>query len=218
MEEKYDYDQLKGVLYSAILSDVMDQMGYSNQSIGLAVMPLKEDTVIFGPAFTSIGTQVYSMPEDPLTAQCKVVDQLSEGEVYVLVIRGDRNCAVFGELFGNGVLGRKGNGVLTNGYARDIKQLKEMNFPLFYGGTNPRTSKGRCEIDECQIPVVLDGVTIHPGDFIFGDADGVAIIPKAITDEVLKRAIETIEKEDIVRDSIKTGLGMQAAYQINGTI
>ncbi len=96
------------------------------------------------------------MPEEPLTAQCKVVDQLGEDEIYVLVNRGEYTCAVFGELFANGVLGRKGAGVLLDGFARDIKQLKKMNFPLFYKGRDPRTSKGRCEINECQIPVLFD--------------------------------------------------------------
>ena len=63
-------------MYSGVLCDVMDGMGYRSQSIARTVMPLKDHTVIFGPAFTSIGTQVYSMPADPLTAQCRVVDQV----------------------------------------------------------------------------------------------------------------------------------------------
>ena len=94
-----DREYLKTHLYSGALSDVMDGMGYHNQTIGNSFMPLEPDTVIFGPAFTSIGTVVYSMPPDPLTAQCRVVDHLSEGEVYVLVTRGEKNCATFGELF-----------------------------------------------------------------------------------------------------------------------
>lgn len=145
---------------------------------------LTEDTVIFGPAFTSIGTQVYSMPENPLIAQTRVVDQLGEGEIYVLVTRGEYNCAVFGELFATAINQRKGAGVLLDAYARDIKQLKAMNFPLFYRGKNPKTSKGRCEINECQIPVIMDGVTINPGDYIFGDCDGVVIILKDLIEEV----------------------------------
>ena len=72
---KYDVNELKHQLYSGILCDVMDGMGYRNQAISNKINPLNDETVIFGPAFTSIGTEVYSMPEDPLTAQCKVVDQ-----------------------------------------------------------------------------------------------------------------------------------------------
>ena len=211
-------DYLKKNLYSGILCDVMDQMGYRNQALAKKIKPVKENTVIFGPAFTSIGTQVYSMPADPLTAQCKVVDQLGEGEIYVLVTRGEPDCALFGELFATAVCARKGAGVLLDGYARDIKQIKEMDFPLFYVGTDPRSSKGRFEINECQIPIVIDGVTINPGDYIFGDIDGVAVVPKEIAKEVFEKCLDTMTKEDVVRDKLQKGMLMQDAYKINGAI
>lgn len=215
---QYDKEYLKKNLYSGILSDVMDGMGYHEQMIGNKIMPLKDDTVIFGPAFTSIATVVYSMPENPLIAQCKVVDQLGEDEIYVLVMRGGYNCAVFGELFATAVKGRKGAGVLLDGYARDLKALKEMDFPLFYAGRDPRTSKGRAEINECQIPIIIDGVTIRPGDLIFGDIDGVAIIPKEIADEVIEKAIETMKSEDTVRENLQNGASLQTVYTKHGTI
>ena len=141
--KQYDREYIKKNMYSGVLCDVMDAMGYRNQCI------------------TSIATTVYSMPESPLTAQCKVVDQLGEDEIYVLVTRGDYNCAVFGELFATRVNNKKCAGVLLDGYARDLKALKEMDFPLFYAGHDPRTSKGRAEINECQIPVIMYGVTIN---------------------------------------------------------
>lgn len=215
---KYDLAKLKKTLYSGILSDVLDQLGYRNQALSNRIAPMQEGTVIFGQAFTSIGTEVYSMPEDPLTAQCKVVDQLGENEIYVLVTRGNYNCAVFGELFATAVNGRKGAGVLLDGYARDLKALKKMNFPLFFCGTDPRTSKGRCEINECQIPVQIDGVTINPGDYIFGDIDGVVIIPQKIAEKVIDLALETISKEDQVRQKLTDGISLQQAYAEIGAI
>ena len=109
---KYQVYDVKEKLYSGVISDVLDQHGYRFQSLPNDLMHLMEDTVLFGPAFTSIGTQVYSMPEDPLTAQCKVVDQLQSGQIYVLVTRGEYCCAVFGELFATAVQKRGGEGVL----------------------------------------------------------------------------------------------------------
>ncbi len=215
---KLDKKYLKENLYSGILCDVMDGMGYRNQSLKSSMRPLGDDTVIFGPAFTSIGTEVYSMPKDPLTAQCKIVDQLQEDEIYVLVTRGEYNCAVFGELFATAVKQRKGAGVLLDGMARDLKALKSMDFPLFFRGTLPTTSKGRCEINESQIPVLMDGVTIYPGDIIFGDIDGVAIIPSAIADEVFEKAIETIEKENQVREGLIQGRSLEDVYNEIGAI
>lgn len=214
----YDLEALKGVLYSGILCDVLDQMGYRNQALSGELTGLVDGTVILGPAFTSIGTEVYSMPPDPLTAQCRVVDQLGEGEIYVLATRGNYNCAVFGELFATAVKGRKGAGVLLDGYARDMRALREMDFPLFFRGKSPKTSKGRCEINECQIPVLIDGVTIHPGDYIFGDIDGVVVIPKERFEEVVATALATIKKEDEVRVRLQNGDSLQQAYADIGAI
>ncbi|MGM9588675.1 MAG: RraA family protein [Faecousia sp.] len=215
---KYNLNEIKNDLYSGILCDVLDGLGHRNQALSNAIAGLTEDTVIFGPAFTSIGTQVYSMPENPLIAQTRVVDQLGEGEIYVLVTRGEYNCAVFGELFATAVRQRKGAGVLLDAYARDIKALKEMDFPLFFRGKDPRTSKGRCEINECQIPVIIDGVTINPGDYIFGDVDGVVIIPKDLIEEVLDRAFALIGDENRVRDGLLSGDSLEAVYTKIGAI
>ena len=215
---KYDLNEIKSKLYCGILSDVLDGMGYRNQALGGGIHGLTDDTVIFGPAFTSIGTQVYSMPENPLIAQTRVVDQLGKGEIYVLVTRGEYNCAVFGELFATAVRQRGGAGVLLDAYARDVRELKQMDFPLFYRGRNPRTSKGRCEINECQIPVIIDGVTIRPGDYIFGDIDGVVIIPKEVVEEVIDESLKTIEKEDEVRRRLQNGSSLQQAYSDIGAI
>lgn len=214
----YDLEALKGVLYSGILCDVLDQMGYRNQALSGELTGLRDGTVILGPAFTSIGTEVYSMPPDPLTAQCRVVDRLGEGEIYVLATRGNYNCAVFGELFATAVKGRKGAGVLLDGYARDMRALREMDFPLFFRGKSPKTSKGRCEINECQIPVLIDGVTIHPGDYIFGDIDGVVVIPKERFEEVVAATLATIKKEDEVRVRLQNGDSLQQAYADIGAI
>lgn len=214
----YDLKEVQNSLYSGILCDVLDGLGYRNQALSNAISGLTDETVIFGPAFTSIGTQVYSMPENPLIAQTRVVDQLGEGEIYVLVTRGEYNCAVFGELFATAVKQRKGAGVLLDAYARDIKELKKMDFPLFYRGKSPLTSKGRCEINECQIPVTLDGVTIHPGDYIFGDVDGVVVIPKDLIDEVLKRAFALIQDENRVRDGLRNGDSLEKVYTEIGAI
>ncbi|MEG1525092.1 MAG: RraA family protein [Clostridia bacterium] len=216
--KQYDDEFIRKSLYSGVICDVLDEMGYRNQSLQSGIFPLEDDTVLYGPAFTSIGTQVYTMPDDPLTAQCKVVDQLKPGEVYVLALRGEMNCAVFGELFATAVLQRKGVGVLIDAKARDLRALKTMKFPLFYRGALPTTSKGRCEINECGIPVTIDGVMIHPGDYIFGDIDGVCIIPKDIADEVITRSVVTIEKENTVRASLCKGVSLEEVYRKVGAI
>lgn len=229
IDEKYGIERIKKNMYSGIICDVLDQMGYREQALNNQIHGLNDETVIFGPAFTSIGTTVYSMPEQPLIAQTKVVDQLGEGEIYVLVTRGEYNCAVFGEIFATRVMKKGGAGVLLDAHARDLRELKNMSlngsegFPVFFRGRSPHTSKGRCEINECQIPIIMEGacrysVTINPGDYIFGDIDGVVIVPKDIIMEVLERSFDTIEKENETRDGLLQGKSLQEVYAIHGTI
>ncbi len=214
----YDYEELKSKLSSDVLCDVLDGLGYRNQSLGNQLHTILDETVIMGPAFTSIANEVYAMPENPLIAQCKVVDQVKEGDIYVLATRGQYNCAVFGELFATAVAAKKCGGVLLDGFARDIKQLKAMKAPLIYRGINPKTSKGRAEINECQLPVMIDGVTICPGDIIFGDIDGVVVIPQDIADKVFEEALETVRKEGLVREGLKAGDSLEKVYTEIGAI
>ena len=229
IEAKYGIENIKKNMYSGIICDVLDQMGYRQQALNNQINGLNDETVIFGPAFTSIGTTVYSMPEHPLIAQTKVGDQRGEGEIYVLVTRGEYNCAVFGEIFATRVMKKGGAGVLLDAYARDLKELKRMSLhgsdgiPVFFRGKSPHTSKGRCEINECQIPIIMEGacnysVTINPGDYIFGDIDGVVIIPQDIIMEVLERSFDTIEKENETRNGLLEGKSLQEVYAIHGTI
>lgn len=84
----HDLNEVKNSLYSGILCDVLDSLGYRNQALSNGIFGLTDETVIFGPAFTSIGTQVYSMPENPLIAQTRVVDQLGGGEIPDFARRG----------------------------------------------------------------------------------------------------------------------------------
>ena len=215
---KHDPEHLKKTLYSGLICDVLDHMGYRNQFLSSAVKPLTEGTVLFGKAFTSIGTQVYTMPPNPLTAQCKVIDQISEGEIYVLSTRGDYNCAIFGELLATAIQAKKGVGALIDGMARDLKQLKDIDFPLFYRGALPSTSKGRCEVTECQVPIVIDGVTINPGDMVFGDIDGIVIIPSQLADQVFDEALVILGKENNVREELLNGASLEDTYAKIGAI
>jgi regulator of RNase E activity RraA len=215
---KYTDEYLKETLYTAIICDVMDQMGRNNQTLGSRFRPLNPDAILFGRAFTSIGTQVYTMPENPLTAQCEVIDRLSAGEVYVLATRGEYNCAIMGELLATAIQVKKGAGALIDGFSRDLRQMRKMDFPLYYKGHLPLTSKGRCEVNECKIPIKIDGVLINPGDYVFADLDGVAIIPDGIAGEVFTKALEIVKKENNVRENLLKGATLAETYAKIGAI
>lgn len=215
---KYNLNEIKDKLYSGILCDVLDQMGYRNQYLGPEMDALLPDTVVFGKVFTCIATEVYSMPKDPLSAQCRVIDQMSEGEVMVLTTRGNYTCAILGELMATAINIKGGKGAILDGMARDLKVVREMKFPLVYRGHLPNTSKGRAEVNECQIPINIDGVTIYPGDYVYGDIDGTVFIPGKLLDEVIDRAFEIMAKEDKVRDKLCKGESLIDTYAKIGAI
>ncbi|MDO4429094.1 MAG: RraA family protein [Atopobiaceae bacterium] len=203
MENKignYTVDFPREHLYSGLLCDALDSMGYRNQFLSGDMDPILPDTVVVGRAFTCVATQVYSMPENPLTAQCRVIDQMQEGDVLVLTMRGEYNCAIL------------------DGMARDLRVVREMKFPLIYRGHLPSTSKGSAEVNECLIPIQIDGVTINPGDIVLGDIDGTVVIPQDIFDAAFERALEIEERENNIRDSIKARASLESTYMKIGAI
>mgnify|MGYP002794800264 CR=1 FL=1 len=126
MSTKYSLEQIRSTLYSGLICDVLDQMGYHHQYLGCEMDALLPDTVVFGKAFTAVATQVYSMPSDPLTAQCRVLDQMQPGEVFVLTTRGEYSCAILGELMATAIKSKGGTGAILDGMARDLKAVREM--------------------------------------------------------------------------------------------
>ena len=211
-------EKIKKVLYTAVISDVLDEMGYNNQALEPGFLPLLDDSIIAGTAFTAIATEVYESPKNPLVAQCRVVDQMKKGEIFVLATRGNCGCALFGELFATNLKKKGCDGIVIDGGIRDIAELKKMKFPTFYEYRDIRSSKGRAEINECKGRIKIKGVSIDYGDFIFADSDGVVIIPKAIKDEVIDRAFELVEKENKSRELIENGASMESIYNTTGAL
>ena len=218
MNSTGNYNELMRTLYSGIICDVLDEMGYRNQALGCNIRPVTEDVVLLGKAFTAIGISVTAMPKVPFKFQLKSLDALSEGEIYVITTMGSSKAAFWGELLSTAVMAKNGTGALIDGMARDIKQIKEMKFPLFSKGYMPTTSKGRLEVIDYQIPIEIDGVRINPGDTIFGDVDGVVVIPKEIESKVFEVSLEKINLETDVRERILKGESLSQVYEDLGIL
>lgn len=212
----YNYEQIKKKLYSGILCDVLDQLGFRNQALGYKIKPVMEDMVMLGRAFTVVGAEVFAMPKDPFKKQIETIEYIGEGEIYTITTLGTYSAAFWGELLSTAVMMKKGVGALIDGMARDVKAIKEMGFPVFTKGYMPTTSKGRLEVIDYQVPIVIDGVRICPGDIIFGDIDGIAVIPKDLEDEVFRKSLELVENEDGVRDRILKGESFKKIYSDMG--
>ena len=195
-------------LSAAVLSDVMDGLGLRDRAMRPFVRPLDEALVLVGRARTGLYMPVYQAREgdNPYEVEIALVDDLERGEVVVLACGGPTDrIAPWGELLSTASRARGAVGCVTDGLVRDVRQIREMGFPVFHGGIGPLDTKGRARMMERDIPVDCGGVHVRSGDVVFGDADGVVIIPQERAAEVIARAQEKVRGEDNTRAELEQG-------------
>ncbi len=123
-----------------------------------------------------------------------------------------------GELLSTASKCRGAVGCVTDGLVRDVKHIRQMGFPVFHGGIGPLDTKGRARMVEMDTPVECGGVQIHPGDLVFGDLDGVVVIPQAQAAAVLARAFEKVTAENTTREELLEGLLLREVYERHGVL
>jgi 4-hydroxy-4-methyl-2-oxoglutarate aldolase len=208
-------------LSAAVLSDVMDGLGLMGQAMKPFVRPLDERLVLTGRARTGLYMPVYSVREgeNPYEVEIALVDDLKPGEVAVLACGGPtERIAPWGELLSTACVARKAAGCVTDGLVRDVKQIRDMRFPVFHGGIGPLDTKGRARMVERDIPVECGGVRVGPGDIVFGDADGVVVIPREREQEIISRAAEKVSGENHTRDALRRGEPLAEVFRRYGIL
>ena len=193
----YPIDEIRSKLFASVLSDCLDQAGYTKQALSSRIRPLDEASVMVGRARTAAFMEVYHVAEgvNPYELEIALIDSLQADEIPVFACSNPARVAPWGELLSTASRVRGAAGALMDGCVRDIKPIKAMGFPVFHGGIAPLDSKGRGKIMALDVPIECDGVAVHPGDLIFGDADGVVVIPRQAEDKVLALAFEKVTGE-----------------------
>ncbi len=216
-----DCATLKKVLYSAVLSDVLDGMGRPRQAMRPFVRPLDEGLTLFGPARTGLYMPVYAVEEgeNPYDVEIALVDDLRPGDVAVFACGGPTDrIAPWGELLSTAARHRGADGCVTDGLVRDVRQIRGMSFPVFHGGIGPLDSRGRGKMIKRDVPVECAGVEVHPGDLVFGDVDGVVVVPSAIATEAISLALDKINGENKTREELAHGLKLSEVYAKYGVL
>ena len=163
--------------------------------------------VLFGPAFTCRGERVLDKKHIDDTVRLNMFQSFYKGCVQVISSGGFRDVAQFGDI--SGKIARKFGavGAVLDGPSRDVKLIEQDKFPLFARGAQPIDAYSRWQITEYEVEIVMFGVEgdvhILPGDFIFGDRDGVLVIAKNLVEEVAGHAAERLSKENVIRQEIK---------------
>ena len=194
-------------LHTAVLSDVLDELGHPNQAMPPSIRPLDEAQTMVGFARTGVYREVYRVvpDENPYELEIALVDDLKRNDVAVLGCGGSKRIAPWGELLSTAARARGAAGCLTDGFVRDIRQIRTMAFPVFHAGIAPLDSKGRGKVAEIDVPIHVAGVAVHPGDLVVGDADGVIVVPQAVEASALGRALAKVEGEDRTREELAHG-------------
>ena len=207
-------------LYAAVLSDVLDGLGYRHQVLPPWVRPLDERVVLCGRARTGLYRDVYHVPpgHNPYELEIALVDDLRPGDVPVLGCGRSGRIAPWGELLSTASMARRAHGCVTDGMVRDIKAIRELEFPVFHGGIGPLDSKGRGEVCAIDVPIECAGVSVNPGDLVFGDADGVVVLPQPIVVQAVKQALEKVEGEDRTRAELKQGARLADVFKKYGVL
>lgn len=206
-------DKIQKELNTAVLCDMLDDLGYRNQAMDGSLYPLEEGYKLCGVARTILAYDVFEQPKEAYATEIEAVDALTEGDVAVFANPSCSN-GVWGELMTNAAIARGARGAIIDGAVRDITQIKELSsqFKVFTKGRNPLDSKGRCLVAAYDCLVSCAGVTVKPGDLIFGDIDGIVVVPQEVVEIVIEKAFEKIAGENLVRDALRSGMLLKDAF------
>ena len=213
-------EQLKP-LSAAILSDIVDSLGLKRRAMRPFVRPLDEAQVMVGRARTGLYMPAYALRdgENPYEIEIALIDDLQPQEVVVLACNGpSERIAPWGELLTTAAQVRGAAGCVTDGLVRDVRQIRAMGFPVFHGGIGPLDTKGRARMVDRDVRVECGGVSIDPGDLVFGDVDGVVVIPRSHEHAVMDLALEKVRGEDNTRDALLQGESLANVFKRLGIL
>ncbi len=188
-----DIERVFKQISSANLTDAMHRQGWIRD-----VFPvLKEKCKISGRAIT-----VRTYPGD-WAKPVEAIDIADEGSI-IVIDAGGVPPAVWGELATYSAITKKIAGVVIYGGVRDIEEVRRLKYPIFAKFICPEAGEPK-GFGEINVPIKVGGQTVHPDDWILGDSDGVAVVPKDRVAEIANRAMDVLERENRIRKEIKDG-------------
>src|SRR6266487_2874689 len=196
-------DLVAGRLNTAVVSDILDDLGHRDHVLDPAIRPLGDAAVLAGWANPFLVAEVDEIPADPYAGEIAALDDIAAGDVVLVAAGGSARAACWGELFSTAARSRGARGTLIDGYCR---------------GTLPLDAKGRTAVTAWRQPAVVGGLPVRPADLVVADADGALVVPAGLADETVGRALEKVSKEDGVRDALAAGSTLRSAYDRYGVL
>jgi 4-hydroxy-4-methyl-2-oxoglutarate aldolase len=218
MSDRPFAESARELLSSALLADVLDALGHRASALPAEVRPLNAGWKVLGRAATFCAVAVASEPQQPYAVEMACIDALKRGDVLVATTSGDRGSALWGELLSTAAKARGAVGLVTDGLTRDAARILDMGFPVFAAGFSPLDSKGRLDGISHGQPIRLGTCVVRPGDWIFGDLDGVVAVPAELADAAFARALEKATGENTVRAELAKGRSVREVFAEYGIL
>jgi regulator of RNase E activity RraA len=212
------YDQIAGTLYTAVIADILDDLGYTQQTLRADIRPMFPEAQIVGRAATLLAVNVDAVPKEPYLMEMELLDDLKPGEVFVCNTQGCQTAAIWGELLSTHTRAKGGRGAIIDGFTRDVTKIIGMRFPVFATGIMPADSKGRLDGIAMRVPIEVGGVRVNNGDLIVADYDGCVVVPQAAEDAMIAKAMQKVSGENKVRDILARGASIKQVFKEHGIL
>ncbi len=198
----------------------MDQMDLLHQFLPPAIQPLQDDMVVVGRAMPVLVEDIHEgnkhlVKEKPFGLLLEAIDSLQPREVYV-ASGGAPTYALWGELVSTRAIKLGASGAVLNGYVRDTIGILDLGFPTFSFGRYAQDQAPRGTVVDFRLPIQIEKVKINPGDIVFGDIDGVCVIPKAQEENIIQKSLEKALGEKEVRIALENGMSTVEAFKVYG--
>ena len=197
-------------LYVPAVADTLDKLGLWDQLLSPEIMPLQLHHKVAGPAYTAKG---YPTVEVNTGLGSRALHGLMPGNVAVWDTSGDGVTGAWGALMSSSAISRGARGAIVDGGIRDTGQILEAGFPVWSRFRSAADARGRWTISDANVQVVVSGVIISPGDFVFADADGVVVIPSELVEEVLVKSEKLVQDEEEIRVAVSAGRPLSDLYE-----
>ena len=212
------FEHVQNHLYTAVLSDALDEMGIREQAMREYIRPLSPDYVLTGWARTVLCMDLHHISADPYKLEIEAVDSLLPGEIAVVSTGHSLRNAPWGELLSTAAMARGARGAVIDGFVRDVKKIFSLGFPVFATGVKPVDSRGRGEVVDYNVPVECAGVVVNPGDLIVADYDGIVCVPAHAVQEAVRLATDKVTRENDSRKELMSGAYLRDVYARHGVL
>ena len=212
------FTHIESHLYTAVVADSLDELGYHEQAMSEALRPLAPSACFCGWARTISYVDVAYTPEEPYAKEIEAVDSILPGEVVVIGTGESRRNAPWGELLSTAALARGARGAVVDGLVRDVKKIEQLGFPVFARGIKPVDSKGRGVVTEYCTPIRAGDIVVSPGDLVIADYDGVVVVPAAVVPETIRLAGDKVARENKTRAELMEGAFLRDVYRKYGVL